>query len=368
MICIMPKYIIEGNIDFYKGLLEDDNNNQDEDNNCLITNLPLSDKFVTLSCGHKFNYVPLYNDIFNHKQKFNVMESSVSSLKPGEIRCPYCRNKQQGVLPYYEEFGLKKVNGVNIYTPYVAPQWIKCQYITPNLLFNPELPETDTNCVNNKCCYYGGTVMPEDDNYGDSNAYCYNHKRVMIRKYKNDIKLKEKTAKLEAKQKATQNAKQKAKDEHENMKKQKMLANQDVEKMTGYLNDYNGCSAEYRELTFRMGIKLRNIINNVKKGVSVGDESSKCLVGFKCLDGFDEKLHLLSSQLNEISNNILKIHAGYVNDETENVVIQVLDGVTTEVKAVFCKEIIKTGKNKGNLCLKDLCAGQQFCKIHSSKK
>ena len=81
MICIMPKYIIEGNIDFYKGLLEDDNNNQDEDNNCLITNLPLSDKFVTLSCGHKFNYVPLYNDIFNHKQKFNVMESSVSSLK-----------------------------------------------------------------------------------------------------------------------------------------------------------------------------------------------------------------------------------------------------------------------------------------------
>ena len=62
---------------------------QDEDNNCLITNLPLSDKFVTLSCGHKFNYVPLYNDIFNHKQKFNVMESSVSSLMPGEIRCPY---------------------------------------------------------------------------------------------------------------------------------------------------------------------------------------------------------------------------------------------------------------------------------------
>ena len=190
----------------------------------------------------------------------------------------------------------------------------------------------------------------------------------MIRKYKNDIKLKEKAAKLEAKQKAKQKATQNAKDEHENMKKQKMLANQDVEKMTGYLNDYNGCSAEYRELTFRMGIKLRNIINNVKKGVSVGDESNKCLVGFECLDGFDEKLHILSSQLNEISNKILKIHAGYVNDETENVVIQVLDGVTTEVKALFCKEIIKTGKNKGNLCLKDLCAGQQFCKIHSSKK
>jgi len=364
----MPKYIIEDNIDFYKDLLEDDNNNQDEDNNCLITNMPLSDKFVTLSCGHKFNYVPLYNDIFNHKQKFNNMEASVSLLKIDEIRCPYCRNKQKGVLPYYEEFGLKKVNGVNVYTPYVAPQWVKCQYTTPNLLFNPEMPESDINCVNSQCSCQG-TSMPTDDNYDDSKAYCYNHKRVMIRKYKNDIKLKEKAAKLEA----TQKAKQKAKDEHDNMKKQKILEeeeiHQDLAKITEYFNDYNMCCAEYRELTFRMGLKLRNSINNLKKGVSVGDESIKCLDGFpNCLDGFDEKLHILSSQLKETSDNILKIHASYVNDGTENVVIQVLDGVTTEVKAVFCKEIIKTGKNKGNLCLKDLCAGQQFCKIHSSKK
>ena len=147
-----------------------------------------------------------------------------------------------------------------------------------------------------------------------------------------------------------------------------MLTNQDLAKITEYFNDYNMCCAEYREITFRMGLKLRNSINNLKKGVSVGDESIKCLVGVECLDGFDEKLHILSSQLKETSDNILKIHAGYVNDGTENVVIQVLDGVTTEVKAVFCKEIIKTGKNKGNLCLKDLCAGQQFCKIHSNKK
>ena len=105
----MPKYIVEGNVDFYQSLfnnmltVDDD---QDEADNCLITNLPLTDKFVNLSCGHKFNYIPLYNDIFNHKQKFNIMESTISSLKIDEIRCPYCRNKQQGVLPYYEELGL----------------------------------------------------------------------------------------------------------------------------------------------------------------------------------------------------------------------------------------------------------------------
>jgi hypothetical protein len=148
-----------------------------------------------------------------------------------------------------------------------------------------------------------------------------------------------------------------------------MLANQDLAKMAEYSKDYDMCCAEYREITFRMGIKLRNSINNVKKGVSVGDESNKCLVGFECLDGFEDKLHILSSQLNEISNNILKIHAGYVNDETENVVIQVLvedSGVLQN--DLVCKEIIKTGKNKGNLCLKNVCEGQQSCKIHSNKK
>ena len=108
----MKKYNIEGNIDFfselYKSLDDEDNNHKVEsDNNlCLISNQLLVDKFVELNCGHKFNYIPLYNDIYNHKKKFNNMEGNGSLLKMNEIRCPYCRKKQVGVLPYYDNVNL----------------------------------------------------------------------------------------------------------------------------------------------------------------------------------------------------------------------------------------------------------------------
>ena len=370
----MPKYIVEGNVDFYQSLfnnmltVDDD---QDEADNCLITNLPLTDKFVNLSCGHKFNYIPLYNDIFNHKQKFNIMESTISSLKIDEIRCPYCRNKQQGVLPYYEELGLKKVNGVNSYVPYVAPQWVKCEYITTNLLFNPDLPENEMNLPNNKCCYYGSS-MPEDDNYGDPKAYCYNHKKAMIRKYKNDIKLKEKTAKLEAKQKA--------KEEKENIKKQKMLAcdeiNKDLVQMTEYLNEYNKQCVLYTQMMAKMKADMITCIDdirNLKKGTNSFAKISPNM------DLTMIKFTDLVASMYLMGKNTAKIHDGYVNhnyvndDDPENIVISnvdVLDAQLNDVDdpIIGCKEIIKSGKNKGKWCLKNLCEGSEFCKIHSKNK
>jgi sporadic carbohydrate cluster protein (TIGR04323 family) len=146
----MSKYNIEGGIDFfaelYKSLdIEENGEKTEEDNNvCLITNQPLEDKFVQLICGHKFNYKPLYIDIKNHKQKFNNYEGHTSKLKLNEIRCPYCRTKQNTVLPYYEELGLKKINGVNMFDPslilkyynsnnYIYP---KCCYLIPNPKYN----------------------------------------------------------------------------------------------------------------------------------------------------------------------------------------------------------------------------------------
>ena len=82
----MKKYNIEGGIDFfaelYKSLdIEENEEKTEEDKNkCLITNHLLIDKFVSLNCGHKFNYIPLYNDIVNHKKKFNHMESNSGKL------------------------------------------------------------------------------------------------------------------------------------------------------------------------------------------------------------------------------------------------------------------------------------------------
>ena len=94
----MTKYIVD--IDFYKEL-QDENNTDEYEDCCLISNNKLIDRFVTMECGHKFNYIPLYKDLVNHKTKFNNMESSVGTLKSDEIRCPYCRIKQTGILPYY---------------------------------------------------------------------------------------------------------------------------------------------------------------------------------------------------------------------------------------------------------------------------
>jgi hypothetical protein len=114
----MSKYNIEGGFNFYEELYKSiDENNEDENivisenTNCLITDEPLKENFVKLDCNHKFNYIPLYNDIVNHKNKYNQMERRL--LDKTEIRCPYCRNVQKTLLPYYEELGLKKVHGVN---------------------------------------------------------------------------------------------------------------------------------------------------------------------------------------------------------------------------------------------------------------
>jgi hypothetical protein len=204
----MKKYNIEGNIDFfselYKSLDDEDNIHKVEsDNNlCLITNKLLIDKFVELNCGHKFNYIPLYNDIYNHKKKFNNMEGSASLLKMNEIRCPYCRKKQLGVLPYYEELKIEKTNGVNFYDDtvvqnniYTKPKsiysYIKCEFIMPN----PSSSSCSVNYTTKLEC--------------DGKSYCWNHSKMMIKKFEKEKKDKEKIAqkklKEETKQKENEN-------------------------------------------------------------------------------------------------------------------------------------------------------------------
>ena len=210
----MKKYNIEGNIDFfselYKSLDEEDNKHKVEsDNNlCLITNETLVDKFVELNCGHKFNYIPLYNDVYNHKKKFNNMEGSLSSLKMNEIRCPYCRKKQLGVLPYYENLISTKTNGVNFFddtqiqntccSPKLIYNFGKCEFIIPT-------PNTPTACLIN---YVTKLEC-------DGKLYCWTHNRIMIKKFEKEKKEKEKEVQKQLKKEA----KQKEKAEKEALKK-----------------------------------------------------------------------------------------------------------------------------------------------------
>ena len=235
----MTKYTIEGGIDFYSELyksldIEENENKTEQDSNlCLITNQPLKECYFKMDCGHKFNYAPLYLDIKNHKEKYNGMESNSSHLKPNEIRCPYCRNKQNGVLPYYEELGLSKIHGVNIVNPNYISQskyygsskhYKTCQFVKPNLLFDPDVEENEISNYKFSKCYKLGSKISKSDielmNNENELYYCYLHKNQVIKKYKKDIadKLKEdaKNEKIKKKEEAKQKAdeeKQKLKDE-----------------------------------------------------------------------------------------------------------------------------------------------------------
>jgi DNA-binding transcriptional MerR regulator len=255
----MNKYNIEGGVDFFAELYksidtEISYEKMDQVNNvCLITNELLTDKYVTLKCGHKFNYIPLYHDLVNHKRKFNRMEGTFSRLNMNEIRCPYCREKQQFLLPYYEELGLQKVNGVNFYDPYFKENFYsntytspKCEYKFLNTNYDPLKEESSVNkkYLSTKCHMYGTKINvynnknpSEPITFGDTNHYCYSHKKIMIKKYKAQQKETEFLAKKQAKQleKQTkllekQKIKDKAKEEKQKAKEEKQKAKEEKQK------------------------------------------------------------------------------------------------------------------------------------------
>jgi len=118
------KYKVEGNISFYDELFKSlDDDSDDECDVCQITSLPLETNYVTLECNHKFNYGALFKEICRQKYDFKTYEFSMLPKKEQSlirasqldyfIKCPYCRNIQFNILPYYEELGLEKKYGIN---------------------------------------------------------------------------------------------------------------------------------------------------------------------------------------------------------------------------------------------------------------
>ena len=194
----MPKYIVEGGLNFYEELYKsfDDvivdtpittdiiDDTLTGNNVCLISNLPLTDNFVTLECKHKFNYMPLYNDLVNHKKKYNTMERK--TLKCTEIRCPYCRNIQNKLLPYYDDIEISKVHGVNHINESTL---IMNQF--DNVSFKSYIAG---NCSHVYLCN-DGTTMPCKNSMVTllcDKYYCANHKYFGKMAMLKEIKIKEK--------------------------------------------------------------------------------------------------------------------------------------------------------------------------------
>jgi len=213
----MVKYQIEGNISFYEELYKslDEEEGENDIGVCLITDNPLTAHSVTMDCGHKFNYEPLYNDILNHKKKYNNMERCI--LKTMEIRCPYCRKVQKNLLPYYEELGLGKVHGVNYIDELIqikestgySNKWehgVCCfEWFDPSQ--NIAIPCKNTQVM---------LVEPT------GKKYCYHHRYIAQKQFiaKKKLELREKQ-KME-KRNAKLEAKKEKEVEKANIKKQKL--------------------------------------------------------------------------------------------------------------------------------------------------
>ena len=146
----MNEYLIEGNIDFYKEL-NDDCETVFLDNLCLITNDKLDNEHVELECGHKFNYDAIYNDVYNHKMKYNKMERY--PLRSNEIRCPYCRNIQKKLLPTMVD--KPNIHGINYFNQEAE--------MMSAMFYNPKYKYVSG------CCFY---VTVVDDTNATENIYC----------------------------------------------------------------------------------------------------------------------------------------------------------------------------------------------------
>lgn len=208
----MSNYIIEGNFDFYKELYESvdtSNNNIDDEYGkvCLITNAPLTEHFVELECKHTFNYIPLFKDLVNHKTKFSSLDSH--RLRMNEIRCPYCRNKQNSLLPYIEELNVPKQHGVN---------WINIESLSPSNVSDLKLGQ---------CSWGNGyeCTMIHVLTDGLTNMdYCYYHYKQTCKKLLMEQKLAKKAEALKQKQEIKAFAAQQKVEEKKKLLEAKLLA------------------------------------------------------------------------------------------------------------------------------------------------
>jgi hypothetical protein len=179
-------YEIEGGVDFFKELKQmkpsvvsaptpTPTSAADAAERCLITDEKLQKDHITLKCGHKFNYIPLFKEVIFQKCSLlpkNVSPSIVTTytknnasaaaapaapaapaqsnitvvsynssynlettkVRYNEMKCPYCRSITPHILPYYPYPDVNKIKYVNS-PPDLALPALSCdfhQYKEPN--------------------------------------------------------------------------------------------------------------------------------------------------------------------------------------------------------------------------------------------
>lgn len=146
---ITNKYIFEDNMDFKKELEQglnidgfvnvNVNENVNENGNgngfvdeelCKISHEKLTKSHITLPCNHKFNYIHLFKEICLNKEKKNIYE--VNKLEVNQIKCPYCRDITNKLLPFIPSEYSHKIHGVNSPLIYCMENNVKCDWLHCN--------------------------------------------------------------------------------------------------------------------------------------------------------------------------------------------------------------------------------------------
>ena len=149
-------------MDFYSLLYSESYENNDE--KCLISQESLEPNYITLECNHKFNLLPLYNEVVKQKTMPNILETTC--LKINQIKCPYCRTITNKILPYRDISGISHINGVNYPLKYCMKIY-NCKWIIKN--------------GKNKGCYCNKSAFKNDNG-----ILCDKHNN-MIKTTPNDL-------------------------------------------------------------------------------------------------------------------------------------------------------------------------------------
>jgi len=128
-------------------------NDSTEINYCLISKEKLHPNHITLTCNHKFNYIPIYKEVIYQKNKTNTLYE-ITKLSSHQIKCPYCRTITNNLLPYIPYPSVKIIKNVNS-PEYDCMNATKCSHIMKYCDAN----KITTTCKKNALYYEEENVL-----------------------------------------------------------------------------------------------------------------------------------------------------------------------------------------------------------------
>ena len=170
------------NLLLFNELLQDESMDVSSNEKCLISNEDLESNYIKLDCGHKYNYLDLYNEIVYQKTK-KILDNN--RLKINEMKCPYCRNITNKLLPFYKYYNVNYIRGVNGPTNFTM-NLNKCEYIVKN----KQTKMKDT-CNASACITKNGMFCNKHFKYTKREEDLLNDYNVEKYKYLNKMNVKE---------------------------------------------------------------------------------------------------------------------------------------------------------------------------------